>query len=789
MPSMGEWLPGVGGQRPIGSTLETDAAGDLEKKPKPDVAASYEVTTESVEGRTVTQQGRRSNLAHVFGLAQADDADIAKASLLASLQIGKPLGFEAARMVRELTGVSITRDGLAQLYEGCLPGTKVFVEAKSAYSSFEYSINWIDSDGVTVARINRRMGKDQDGALELYSHGCWTDSTHRDRALSAKVMAQETEMLRALSSNPKTRLSLWAGGMKDPNNPENFQPIGVYVWANMGFDAAQNHGLRSKLPMGGAFRDRCVEDKDAFRQYTDFSLAKHVFRSWLKEMVDKGHIPDRPEITAMLEVATREWTSMWHISTFKVDGLSIPVELGGRKLACDIGKAFMLSGRAPRWEGVFFVNQRESSAHAVADLYSRSKIAQADTDLSKQIERWLADMASPERQVHAPAILALGKSGDLDLVPTLEAAKDGHASPELIQDAIDRLLGKKLMTGLANRSKDRGVRMEERIDAFEKYLELSNGPTFGFLRSFIDDAVDGADLRLAREAVRCLIATEGHARPEVVADLMMALYQKAKAAPDDAGGDPIRKAPSLDGFGDLSPFQQRVKTRELVVEEIAKVGAPGVTEFLESVVKNDPYWEIAASACAAHLRATAHRDPGKAHDLAADFLDRCQRRHVEAKAQGKQELMTRLSTARERVLKACSVVPDPRMTSLLIRITETDPYWEPRREALDALASQTGDTARVVRAAQALYDIAGNSAQTRGRCIKVLGNLPGGAGLPKLAELIARETDEWGLRDSLFFLQRAPDRYADAIAKVKAKLLDIDARKPKYVQQDWQQRR
>lgn len=770
-----------------GTTGQVEGDNTVERTPGKTVQqdqGGYEVN--STKSSPVLQErlpGAGSSLAQVFALNKnAGDADqIKRGALRQALSVGRPLPPKVATALQELTGLQITRDGLAKLYEDCMPGTTAFVDASAKWGSVEYSIHWLDSDGNAVARINRRLGTDRDGAVELYSHGCWTDESHRDRALSAKVMAQETEMLRAISSAKNTRLSLWAGGMKDPKNPDDFQPIGIYVWANMGFDAAQNHGFRTTLTRSGARRPRCEEDKDDFRKYTDLQLAKYVFRGWIRRAMERGDLPNDRKVLSMLDDASRQWTSMWEISNFKVDGLRMDVEMGGRKVACDLGKAFLLSGEAPRWEGVFLVNQTDSVAHQVADLYNRPKIERADTKRKARIDGFLADLASDDAQVVADAIDGLGRAGDRSVIDRLQAlaeARPQHA--EAVEEAVDRLLGKKLTDGLEANARDRDLPVSERVDALFKLLEVSPGPHLKLLTSLIEDVENGTDLRMAREALRLLADGEGAARPELLFDLMQGLYEVGRS---QDRWDP--------GYGSrLSVFKQRVKTRELVVDMMEGLEHPKVAEFLEAASRTDPYWEVAADATVGFVKRRGRADPHAAYALAKSFLDRNLARHreiPEGQKKEKRDLLVRLSRTRGTVIKELGSVADPEVGPLLDGIIANDPYWEPSEAALQSLAEHSGgrDLDRVRNAAKRLYDLGAryNGFRARGTVIKVLGDTLGTeTALRDLADMIGRETDAYNLRQARTALSKHDAGWArNAVRKIDDKLAAIEAeRKAKW---------
>ena len=712
-------------------------------KKTPGDDSTFEVGSQSVDLPKQPLTGPRNNLAQVFGLNREEIKD---GGLRQALGVGRPFSARISGMFRELTGLEVTKEGLTKLYEECMPGTRALVSASAKYrGEIDYSVSWIDTDGKTVARIKRRVGRDDSGAIELYSHGCFTNESHRKRALSAKVMAQETKMLRTLSDHADTRLSLWAGGMKDPTNPDDFQPIGVYVWANMGFDSAQTHGFHSRLPQGGRHRARCEHDEGRLRDLPDLGLMRKVFGLWVDQAVADGTLPDDPAIAEKLKDAADAWAATWDVSTFKVDGLTANLHVCGQPCECDIGKAFMLSGLAPRWEGVFFVNREDHPGREIADAYCRPRIEKADAGFTEVLEKALADLASDDAETRSAAIDTLGKSGASEVADRLRAfakAQPDHADEA--KQALDRIEGRHLAKGFAAQARNDRLPEGERANAVSNYLQFAEPPRLDTLKSFVRGPKSMGDFRVAREATRA-IKNRNLMKPKAFFELLDGLYTAA------LGG----------GWGSM-------KTRDMVVEMVESSDASEAIAIQERIAAEDPDPGVAGRAAARVIIRNADEDPAAAFDLLETAITRNLERHKTARDRARSEL----SRGRSQLLKIAPEIKDDRMSGLLRKVLREDPFYEPSLIALEALG-RIDEPAVVASEAAALFKVARNSRATRRSVMRILADLPPEVGLEKLASLVSLETDRYNLMDARRDLNRVDEEWSRAaIATIDRRLAE-----------------
>jgi hypothetical protein len=728
------------------------------------------------------QAGQRGNFAAILSAQKAGAAVVESPASVGALTRGAPFPAEQAAALRKITGHPVTRAGLEQLYASVLPDTHVFISDVTVdrYSgSVELSVDWLDNDGDVVARLNRRLAKHQDGDLELYSHGCWVEPSHRSRAVSAAVMQREVELLSSLSAHPRTRLSLWAGGMKDPNNPSDFQPLGVYVWATMGFDCAQNHAGRSRLSRSGG-KSRCdheLKNKD-LQKKTDFELSKHMFEVWVDAAAERGELPRDPGALADLKRAAGLCKNMWSLATLDVPGLTVDVELGGRKSPCHVGKAFLLSAEAPRWEGVFLVHERGDDFGAIADAYCRPRMEEATATFDARQVALAKVLDGDDLAAKQAALADVGKSGDARWAPVLEHLL--HELPELtadVQAALQRVTGARLTEALLEQAMDPGRSVKARLSALDRALDRAPERREGALAALIEAPRTGSDFEVAAAALNRL--AHGRVEPQRLFGLLEGLYQRALDAVEVR--DPV-------GAGYKSFFRVKTDTRAEVVGHLSKLATPAAQALLLEIVHKDPYWEVAAQALDAWAGVVGAREPDKALAEVSGFLGRARARHEALKpeaggqdadaARRAKELQGRLSRVRNDVIATLAKVPAVGVADALVATMRAEPYYDGVGAALEGLGRAVGatDPARVIQEAERWYKSATNYAPMRERAAKVLSRLPEGQGHPSLVRLAQTEQDRYtlyalqdGLRDS-----KTPGA-ADALARIDQRLAALDA--------------
>lgn len=694
--------------------------------------------------------GQRGNFAAILSAQKAGAPVGESPSSLAALTRGEAFPLKQAAALREVTGHELTRAGLEQLYGSALPDAHVFVGniTTDRYTgAVEFSVDWMDNEGAVVARLNRRLARHQDGDLELYSHGCWVEPSHRSRAVSAAVMQREVELLSNLSAHPKTRLSLWAGGMKDPNNPDDFQPLGVYVWATMGFDCAQNHVQRSRLSRGGG-KARCdVEAKSKeLQQKPDFELMKHMFGVWVDAAAERGMLPRDPAVLRDLKQAALLCKNMWSLATLQVPGLDVQVDIGGRRSACHVGKAFLLSQEAPRWEGVFLVHDRPDDFAAIADEYCRPRVAQA-TATFEQLQGDLAKLLDGDDLLAKQHALAnIGRTGDARWAPVLEQVM--NEEPELKADAqaaLHRVTGARLTEAMAEQAQDSALGAKARTAALTRYAAWDPEGANALMTALMAGPRTASDFEVAEVAMKRLVKRA----PAGVLPTVVGLYDhalRAQEVKDPAGG----------GYRSFTRVKE--DTRTAVIEQLTQLQRPDAQAALLKISREDPSWEVAEKALTAWAQQVGPHAPQQALAEVQAFLTRARAAHTAAKpntnhpdpkvAASARDLQSRLSWARKHAIATLAAVPAPGVADALVATMAAEPYWDGVGKALLALAKVLGprDPGQVVGHAERLFGQANNYAPMRTDCVDALRQLPLEHAGPALVRLAQHEQERQVLR-------------------------------------------
>lgn len=429
----------------------------------------------------------------------------AQRALLQALASGDPFDDKVAQAFTAILGAPIHKAGLLDYYGAALPGRRVRIAASKEKDHLAYTITWLDNLGDPVATLRRKLRRHDDGALELYGHAQWVDPQLRGQGVAALVFERELEWLKACSPHPHTRLTLWAGAMADPRRRGEPEAVGKYVWANFGFDFAEAHGERSGLA-ATADKPR-IEDDD--KALTDRALLKRQLKRFLTAEVEAGRLsPDREKI---LIRAVERLRHPWEI-------VALPGPGGARGL----GKSFLLSKLAPRWEGTYRVN-----AKGAASSLAKSYLGQQKSGIPAQREKWASGHAA-SLKVEDPeqlkqALKTVGRHGSAALLEGLRSLRSTR--PELeaeIDTAILQIEGKWVpprptvtyTVGGAGRDP---ARFE--VPAEFKALEKA---TPAELAAKVNDG----ERRLATAALDILAALHSKESPEVVLTAAIQLYDR-----------------------------------------------------------------------------------------------------------------------------------------------------------------------------------------------------------------------------------------------------------------------
>lgn len=259
--------------------------------------------------------------------------------------------------------------------------------------------------------------------------------TSGGRGFAAQILRQELGMLTALSSHPETRLTLWAGGARDPQRGGALQSVGVYVWAKAGFEAAP---APSTLASGGD-KPRC-EDDPGRAELSDVALMRRQLGRWLDAQVEAGTLT--PEAAAEVKTRAATLAQPHDFAALTGGAEAFPIQVGEGPKAGALGKAFLLSAHAPRWEGALKVNQA-GPAMARAEAWVTAALARGGAVEAQQAEAWQAALRSGDDAKLTEALLHIGRAGGAALIEPLLALK--AARPDLeaaVKDALLKVRGR-----------------------------------------------------------------------------------------------------------------------------------------------------------------------------------------------------------------------------------------------------------------------------------------------------------------------------------------------------------
>jgi hypothetical protein len=432
----------------------------------------------------------RSGMIQMRAHGQAGACAVRKFAL-ESLTCGEPFKPEVAQHIASLVGSKVTAEGLLNAYRAALPGTHAIIDTPEiAPSKVTYRVRWLNNAGEELARLERDLIKDKDGSLELHRFGTWVDPSQRGRGLSAHIFTAETGLMKALSEHPRTRFTLVAGGSsKTQRSPE--QVVGAYAWGNFGFDFAEYHGIDTFDGYGKLAR--WADDAKTTAHLSDVELLRTRFHSWVDDKVNSGELPNEPAFVSELKDTCKLWRHPWEISHFDVKGVSLDVDLGGRKVPCHIGKAFLTSGDAAFWKGAFLVNSSKTkgpsrTGHKVNASYVQETLSKATANDARRQTQLARDIESPTHVTRLAAVEKIGVEGGPEWTAALNKAKKGD--PKLgpaVNEALRLIRGEGIIDANTAMAQDIDLELPLRVDAVERLRTLTGEWSLPLVRTFLQD--------------------------------------------------------------------------------------------------------------------------------------------------------------------------------------------------------------------------------------------------------------------------------------------------------------
>jgi hypothetical protein len=370
---------------------------------------------------------------------------------------GAPFPADVAAPLKAILGVPVRAGGVAALFAPLLPQATFCVsEAEPDGSGISFTLSGLSRAGEVIFAVGCTARRDPSGAIELHTYSAHVAPEFRGFGLTAQAEERLTALLRALSSHPDTRVTLAAGFWADPNSGEPQPSVGTYLHATRGYLYADSMGVTSEY---FGFDDGTPIGED-WRRLSD------VFDAWCdnEPTLRKDGRPATPEERQSLHGALRACRQPFELAAFDRAGFSAEVDIPGLGSApAPLGKAYLLSSRAPVWFGVRFVNPPAPDApealvklRQVSDaLFHKS----CTEELRRSAARAAPAIAGLWQQLHAPdaqtrcgAWQALGVVGDVRLMPWVQKKRDkapvGSPERQAIEACLALMGGKVLVPAL-----------------------------------------------------------------------------------------------------------------------------------------------------------------------------------------------------------------------------------------------------------------------------------------------------------------------------------------------------
>lgn len=449
------------------------------------------------------------------------------------LTSGEPFSEVDANSIKAIFGEPVTRSGLSRVYSNCVPGARVCIPfmKKTDDNTLDYTVSWMDNNGREVSHLDRRMSRNPDGSLDLHSYNVWVEPDYRGRGTSARVLLNEEQLLRTLSTNPDTRLTLRAGhatiGWKTS------EKLGTYTWANFGFDFAKNY------PYKTGFESMGYTPSEGKGEMSDLECMKEKFREWVGEKAKQDVLISGLE--EGLVQMSKIWKHPWEISNFRIPGVKVNCNIGGQDVPCDLGKAFLVSEEAPFWNGAIYVNRADSPGLEIGHKYCEKTLSRARAELEKERHDIAEALHSNNEEKELQAIKRIGVEGGIEDLWALDKSQhSGKVSRRLLsalESGRKSVRGEALESGLCGIILDRDQPAAARSQAYLRLRNITGETNLDLVNSLLSEP--GNELRLS--VLSSLYWTEWSRNPGMVADMAARLLENVKPDPGDENVCCLRK--------------------------------------------------------------------------------------------------------------------------------------------------------------------------------------------------------------------------------------------------------
>ncbi|HET6343933.1 MAG TPA: hypothetical protein VFH51_03325, partial [Myxococcota bacterium] len=342
-----------------------------------------------------------------------------------------------------------------------------------------FTLSALSRAGEVIFEVGCAARRDPSGAIELHTYSAHVDPDFRGFGLTAQAEERLTALLRALSSHPDTRVTLAAGFQDDPNSGEPQASVGTYLHATRGYLYADSIGVTSEyftFDDGTSFGNDKQRLSDAFDAWCD-----------TEPTLRKDGRPATPEERQSLRGLLSACRQPFELAAFDQAGFTAEVDIPGLGSApAPLGKAYLLSSRAPVWFGVRFVNPPAPGTPATVVRLRQVSDVIFHKSCTEELRRSAAkaapavaglwhDLHAPDMQTRCAAWQTLGLVGDVRLLPWVqkkrEKAPTGSPERQAIEACLALMGGKVLVPALraaaADPRRPEGVResMAARLEA------------------------------------------------------------------------------------------------------------------------------------------------------------------------------------------------------------------------------------------------------------------------------------------------------------------------------------
>ena len=147
-------------------------------------------------------------------------------------------------------GLPVTFGGLRQWYNRVLPDARwdLLGADQDDPDMVHYKLVAYDNTGCIVLEMGHLLRRSADGAYRMHLNDEYVKHDYRGLALTIQLELLNQQLLAALSTHPKTCVTLVAGWNFDPNRPENQrEQRGIYVQAGRGYSFADAPGFDDSI--------------------------------------------------------------------------------------------------------------------------------------------------------------------------------------------------------------------------------------------------------------------------------------------------------------------------------------------------------------------------------------------------------------------------------------------------------------------------------------------------------------------------------------------------------------